>query len=100
MTKLNGSEKQVRWAEEIKAKRLEEVRNWVSEVAKAEGAGDAEAAAFLAKVEEVLAGQTEAGWWIDTRNIQDIGIFVDKADHDAMMGIGRDKALRYRPLSV
>jgi fumarylacetoacetate (FAA) hydrolase family protein len=89
MPALSGSEKQVRWAEEIRARVLAALDSAAQEM----GATPKQ----LAAVRDVLLGQTSAGWWIDVRRMP-LAELVDKADCDAMMGVGRDKALRRRPL--
>lgn len=65
MADLEGSEKQVAWAEEIRGKYMpryaQERQEWAEH-----GATDEQ----LAKVDKVLAwlkGQTSAAWWIDNR---------------------------------
>ena len=62
---LEGSDKQVAWAEEIRGKYMpryaQERQEWAEHGATAEQ---------LAKVDKVLAwlkGQTSAAWWIDNR---------------------------------
>ena len=94
---MTGTEKQVGWAKDIQAKKLEELRGFLTEAAKAQGASEAEAEGMYQKIAEVFMGQTSAGWWIDCKDIP-VEHLIDKVDADAMMGVGREKALGRRPL--
>lgn len=94
---MTGTEKQIRWAEEIREKKMAVLEVFIRKAAEAEGAGPDEAQAMLEQVREVLLGQTEAGWWIDNRAMS-IHSLIYMADRDAAQGRGREKALGQRPL--
>jgi hypothetical protein len=98
MAELTGSEKQIKWAAEIRGKALTDLKTAVTEEAKAAGVSAEEEATMLAAMTELLLGQTNAGWWIDRRGIADVMEVVDQADLGAMMGIGRKEALGYSPM--
>src|SRR5262245_10734082 len=77
MTTLVGTEKQVTWAEHIRAKQMTQVAKDAADyrakidaaIAKGVAPADAYAADLdmLTQAEAIIAGQTSAAWWIDRR---------------------------------
>lgn len=69
---LTGSEKQVAWAEQIRAEKLVQAEAAVTSVEKMANRGNPNAARALPKVQAGLAfaqQQTSARWWIDNRYV-------------------------------
>lgn len=66
---LSGSDKQVAWAERIRAERLAEITAEIDRrVSKAPSADvEAEARAHVAPVVASIMAHTEAAWWIEQR---------------------------------
>lgn|SRR5690606_10253652 len=94
MAALKGSEKQVRWAEEIKAAKITEMNAWLDEAAAEAGVSVEEREAMRAKILEVMEGQVYASWWIDKRGYEIDG-FMAAMSMDARMGIGRDGKFKH-----
>lgn len=65
---LTGSEKQIAWAETIRAAIIEQADAWLEEAIKAEPESlQAEAVVMAAEVKRLIRAETKASWWIDNR---------------------------------
>ncbi len=68
MPKLEGSEKQIAWAEKIRTQRIQDLNDRFNELTgKFKGSVPPEASKLMADTEEYLIRQTSAAWWIDNR---------------------------------
>ncbi len=70
MTQLAGTEKQIQWAEDIRAKMLapERISEVEAIIRSAETRQPAQAAA-VRKALEIVTAETSAAWWIDQRGL-------------------------------
>ncbi len=76
LPKLQGSEKQVAWANTVRVKFVETIEKHISHFGKFAGEKEKRELDFVqAKSAKVLAEQTEAKFWIDNRdNIKMVGL--------------------------
>lgn len=96
---MTGSEKQIKWAQDLKSQWTEKITEWVFEAAEHDGASAEERDAMLAEVLRVIKGQTKAKWWIDSRTDigqrpwRDAGEMLEHIAKHARAGFGRDGKL-------
>lgn len=91
MEKLTGSEKQIKWAEDIRKKFIEEVGNATEEDCKAEleESGDLEDLnySFVKKTIKTILIQNEASFWIRNRSnmeLFDLNMLAETANEEEM----------------
>lgn len=89
MKELIGSEKQIKWAEDIRADFIEKIGNATKEDCKIEleESGDPEDLdyAFFTKIIKTILNQEKAKWWIENmENIElyDINILAEAPDEE------------------
>lgn len=87
MKQLTGTEKQIKWAEEIRTKFIEEVATATEETCKAElkesGYPEEFDHDFFKKMVKIVLGQASAKWWIYHRenlSLYDINMFAEGSD--------------------
>ncbi len=71
MTTLTGSEKQVAWAEQIRAKIIAEINTGIANLEANKEKLDEVGVATLAMLHRVVA-QTKASWWIDHKGMTNL----------------------------